>query len=171
MSTIESIQARIEALQAKADALVAKQSESALEKIHELMSRHSLTVSDIEKYTGSGRKSGRAKSARKQSTVAYQDPKTGATWSGRGRAPAWIAKVKDRSKFAVGAGAAQSKAKAKTRTKTRVAAKSKGKGTGQPRGPQPALYRDPESGATWSGRGRAPAWLASAADRTPFLIA
>lgn len=28
------------------------------------------------------------------------------------------------------------------------------------RGPQPALYRDPKTGATWSGRGRAPAWLA-----------
>ncbi|CCD40665.1 unnamed protein product [Candidatus Paraburkholderia kirkii UZHbot1] len=167
MSTIESIQARIEALQAKADALIAKQSESALEKIHELMSRHSLTVSDIEKYSRSGKKAGRAKSARKPGTVAYQDPKTGATWSGRGRAPAWIANAKDRSKFAVGAGTAQGKAK--TKAKTRVTAKRKRKG--QPRGPQPALYRDPESGATWSGRGRAPAWLASAEDRTPFLIA
>ncbi|WP_081868326.1 H-NS family nucleoid-associated regulatory protein [Caballeronia glathei] len=30
----------------------------------------------------------------------YQDPKSGATWSGRGRAPAWIA-GKKREKFSI----------------------------------------------------------------------
>jgi len=30
---------------------------------------------------------------------------------------------------------------------------------GQPKGPQPATYRDPKAGATWSGRGPAPTWL------------
>ncbi|SAK57709.1 histone family protein nucleoid-structuring protein H-NS [Caballeronia pedi] len=166
MPTLESIQARIEALQAKADALLAKESEGALQKIHDLMARHGLNISDIEKFSGTRKKTGRSNSAQKQSTVAYQDPKTGATWSGRGRAPGWIAKAKDRSKFAVGASAQESKAKGKAR----AAVKSKGKSKGQPRGPQPALYRDPQSGATWSGRGRAPAWLASVEDRTPFLI-
>ncbi|BCQ25454.1 H-NS histone family protein [Caballeronia sp. NK8] len=167
MPTLESIQARIEALQAKADALLAKESEGALQKIHDLMSRHGLNISDIETFSGTRKKAGRSNSAQKQSTVAYQDPKTGATWSGRGRAPGWIAKAKDRSKFAVGASAQEAKGKA------RAAVKSKGKPKapkGQPRGPQPALYRDPQSGATWSGRGRAPAWLASVEDRTPFLI-
>jgi hypothetical protein len=41
---------------------------------------------------------------------------------------------------------------------------------GQPKGPQPAKYGDPKSGATWSGRGPAPAWLAGAKDWTKFLI-
>ena len=168
MSTLESIQARIEALQAKADALLAKESEGALQKIHELMSRHGLSISDIERYSGTSKKAGRPgsikKQSTKQSTVAYQDPKTGATWSGRGRAPGWIANAKDRTKFAVGA----SESGTKTKGKAGVAAKRRR--TGQPRGPQPALYRDPQSGATWSGRGRAPAWLASIEDRTPFLI-
>ncbi|MGY6122186.1 H-NS family nucleoid-associated regulatory protein (plasmid) [Paraburkholderia strydomiana] len=31
--------------------------------------------------------------------------------------------------------------------------------------------RDPKSGATWSGRGRAPAWMADAKDQKKFLIA
>ncbi|WP_176327894.1 H-NS family nucleoid-associated regulatory protein, partial [Burkholderia vietnamiensis] len=31
----------------------------------------------------------------------YRDPKTGATWSGRGRAPAWLVGAKDRSKFLI----------------------------------------------------------------------
>ncbi|CAD6559491.1 hypothetical protein LMG28727_06866 [Paraburkholderia kirstenboschensis] len=38
------------------------------------------------------------------------------------------------------------------------------------RGPQPALYADPKTGATWNGRGRAPAWIANAKDRSKFLI-
>jgi hypothetical protein len=38
------------------------------------------------------------------------------------------------------------------------------------RRPQAPKYRDPVSGATWSGRGPAPAWLASAKDRNAHLI-
>ena len=36
--------------------------------------------------------------------------------------------------------------------------------------PVSAKYRDPQSGATWTGRGRAPHWLADQ-DREKFLIA
>ncbi|PCE30338.1 H-NS histone family protein [Burkholderia ubonensis] len=38
----------------------------------------------------------------------------------------------------------------------------------QRRRPQ-AKYRDPETGATWTGRGRAPAWI-SGKDRDAFVI-
>jgi len=108
----------------------------------------------------------------------YKDPKSGATWSGRGRAPAWIANVNDRSKFLIAeeteaTGAATAGAVSKTKpTEKKVASKSVGAtaGNGQPKGAQPALYRDPKSGATWSGRGRAPAWLANVKDRSKFLI-
>jgi DNA-binding protein H-NS len=34
----------------------------------------------------------------------------------------------------------------------------------------PAKYRDPETGATWSGRARPPAWIKNAPDRSIFLI-
>lgn len=34
----------------------------------------------------------------------------------------------------------------------------------------PAKYRDPQTGATWSGRGRAPKWL-EGRDRSAFVIA
>ncbi|WP_081082207.1 H-NS histone family protein [Burkholderia diffusa] len=33
-----------------------------------------------------------------------------------------------------------------------------------------AKYRDRKAGATWTGHGRAPAWIASAMDRTKCLI-
>lgn len=107
----------------------------------------------------------------------YQDPKSGATWSGRGRAPAWIADAKDRSKFLIAGGAkatVATPAGAVSKAKTAVKKASKAVGAastkGQPKGQQPAKYHDPKSGATWSGRGPAPAWLAGAKDRTKFLI-
>ncbi|WP_439896093.1 H-NS family nucleoid-associated regulatory protein [Burkholderia ubonensis] len=37
------------------------------------------------------------------------------------------------------------------------------------RAPAQAKYRDPASGAVWSGRGRAPRWIAGQ-DRENFLI-
>jgi hypothetical protein len=43
-------------------------------------------------------------------------------------------------------------------------------GKGQPKGLQPAKYLDPKTGARWSGRGRAPAWIAGVKDRSKFLI-
>jgi DNA-binding protein H-NS len=33
-----------------------------------------------------------------------------------------------------------------------------------------AKYRDPESGKTWTGRGKPPNWIVGAKDRTAFLI-
>lgn len=33
-----------------------------------------------------------------------------------------------------------------------------------------AKYRDPASGVTWSGRGKAPLWIRDHEDRTPFQI-
>lgn len=54
-----------------------------------------------------------------------------------------------------------------TRKTARKTAKAK---TAHKRGPQPPKYRDPKTGATWSGIARPPAWIANAKDRTKFLI-
>lgn len=123
--------------------------------------------------------SGESKAKRKgnyvrgQQPAKYRDPKTGATWSGRGRAPVWIANAKDRSRFSI---ASDEELEATVKTTLRKA-KSKASSTavssgrkGQPKGKQPAKYQNPETGATWSGRGPAPAWLAAASDRSKFLI-
>lgn len=181
MTTLESLQAKIQKLQAQAEALIAKNSRVVIEKIRALMAEHGLTTADIDAHAG-GKKRGPklgAKSAfvAKASAAKYQDPKTGATWSGHGRAPGWIANAKDRSKFLIQGGAkvtVATPAGAVSKAKTAVKKASKAVGVtstkGQPKGPQPALYRDPKSGATWSGRGPAPAWLAGAKDRSKFLI-
>ncbi|OUL80449.1 H-NS family nucleoid-associated regulatory protein [Paraburkholderia hospita] len=166
MTTLEKVQAQIMKLQARADALIAKQSTKVIETIRGLMAKYGLTVADIDAHVGGkkrGPKPGAKTAVRAGAPVAkYRDPKSGATWTGHGRAPAWIVKAKDRSRFLV-EGSAAGAAPAPARE-----VKTVGKYV---RGPQPAKYRDPKSGATWSGRGPAPAWLARAKDRSRFLIA
>ncbi|MFM0597187.1 H-NS family nucleoid-associated regulatory protein [Paraburkholderia dilworthii] len=189
MATLEQIQARVKKLQAQAEALLAKKAHAAVDQIRKLMLEHGLTTEDIEAKPKAKREekgpkvsaaAGKVKATagvKAKAAPKYLHPKTGATWTGHGRAPAWLANVKGRSKFLIADGAeaavaasagAESKAKAagkKGSSSARATA-----GTGQRKGPQPAMYRDPKSGATWSGRGRAPAWLSGAKDRTRFLI-
>lgn len=244
MTTLDKVQAQIAKLQAQAEALVAKQSSGVVEKIRDIMEKHGLTTADIEAYVGGAKKRGPKPGAKAAANAAssvakYQDPKTGATWTGHGRAPSWIASAKDRTKFLTdAAGATASKPKVSVKAPGKAAAKgklppkyinrktgetwsgharppawlkdvkdrskfliaggaeatvaatasavSKAKaaakkgaskssgatgGKGQPKGAQPALYADPKTGATWSGRGRAPAWLVDVKDRSKFLIA
>ncbi|BCG02429.1 hypothetical protein PPGU19_069970 (plasmid) [Paraburkholderia sp. PGU19] len=165
MATLERVQAQIAKLQAQAEALVVKQSSGVIAKIRDIMEKHGLTTADIEAHIGGSKKRGRKPgvkvAAKSSASVAkYRDPKSGATWTGHGRAPAWIVNAKDRSKFLVD-GASD----------TGVTAPNKAAKVGKyVRGPQAPKYRDPATGATWSGRGRAPAWLAGAKDRTAFLI-
>jgi len=191
MTTLESLQAKIQKLQAQADALLAKKSSAVIEKIKSLMAEHGLTTADIDSHAGRkkpGPKPG-AKAANGAAQVTgktkgklppkYLNPKTGETWSGHARPPAWIANVKDRSKFliagggqatvAVSEGTAGKAKPAGKKTASKSASRTKVVGN-YVRGPQPAKYRDPKSGATWSGRGPAPAWLAGAKDRSRFLI-
>jgi DNA-binding protein H-NS len=175
MPSLEQIQAKLKKLQAQADVLIARKAQAAVDQIRELMLKHGLTTADIEAQAkarraakgmngnagaGRGRPAGASKAARSATPAKYRDHKTGATWTGHGRAPGWIASVKDRTVFLIDA-ASESKASAAPAAK---------RGKGQPKGAQPPKYLDPKSGATWSGRGPAPAWLAAVKDRSKFLI-
>ncbi|SKC93248.1 H-NS family nucleoid-associated regulatory protein [Paraburkholderia hospita] len=165
MATLERVQAQIAKLQAQAEALVVKQSSGVIAKIRDIMEKHGLTTADIEAHIGGSKKRGRKPgvkvAAKSSASVAkYRDPKSGATWTGHGRAPSWIASAKDRSKFLTDG----------TSEAPVTAADKASKAGNYVRGPQAPKYRDPKTGATWSGRGPAPAWLAGAKDRTAFLI-
>ncbi len=166
MATLEKVQAQIAKLRAQAEALAAKQSSGVIAKIRDIMEKHGLTTADIDAHIGGSKRRGRkpgVKAIAKTSASAakYRDPKSGATWTGHGRAPAWIAGAKDRSRYLVEGNAV-----------ALVPATTKSEKAGNyVRGPQAPKYRDPKTGATWSGRGPAPAWLASAKDRSKFLIA
>jgi DNA-binding protein H-NS len=156
------------------------------------MLTHGLTTDDIEAKAKAKRdakatngstpnvKVKAAKSLKGGTPPKYQHPKTGATWTGHGRAPAWIADAKNRAKFLIASGtdafhAASASpvnpvSKVKTAAKKASVAAGALASKGQRKGPQPAKYLDSKTGATWSGRGPAPAWLAAAKDRTEFLV-
>jgi DNA-binding protein H-NS len=118
MATLEQIQTRMKKLQAQAEALLAKRAQVAVDQIRELMLKHGLTTKDIEarakarreaKAAGRHLSNGVARVAVKpkgKMPPKYRDPKTGATWSGHARPPAWIKNVKDRTRFLIDEAAA-----------------------------------------------------------------
>ncbi|RFU45124.1 H-NS family nucleoid-associated regulatory protein [Paraburkholderia sp. DHOC27] len=134
MATLEQIQARMKKLQAQAEALLAKRAQAAVDQIRELMIKHGLTTEDIEaraKARREAKAAGRrlvngvskaAKSAKGKMPAKYRDPKTGATWSGHARPPAWIKDVKDRSRFLINGAAS---AAHEVASATRPAAKAR----------------------------------------------
>jgi DNA-binding protein H-NS len=164
MVTLKVIQDKIAKLQAQAESIAKKESLAVFGKIRDLMERHGLTADDIAAHFGKGRVAAKKGKTKAAGTAKYVDPKTGATWTGHGRAPGWIAKAKDRSKF-LAEGASVSVSSSAGAGKKKAA-----KAGNYPRGPQAPKYRDPVSGATWSGRGPAPAWLAAAKNRDDYLI-
>jgi DNA-binding protein H-NS len=68
---------------------------------------------------------------------------------------------------------AEAKAKAKREAKAAngSASKVKAKVVGTLKDANPPKYQNPKTGGTWTGHGRAPAWVAEAKDRNKFLIA
>ncbi|MGH8779503.1 H-NS family nucleoid-associated regulatory protein [Paraburkholderia sp.] len=131
MATLEQIQTRMKKLQVQAEKIIARRAQAALDQIRSLMIKHGLTTEDIEsrakarRERARGEANGAAKSAKTAKGAPkgklppkYLNPKTGETWSGHARPPAWIKDVKDRSKFLI-AGAAHGAA-----TVSKAAAKS-----------------------------------------------
>ncbi|MFT4435054.1 H-NS family nucleoid-associated regulatory protein [Caballeronia sp. 15715] len=186
MPTLEQIKDKMKRLQEQAEQLIAKRAQSVLTDIRKLMEEHGLTTADIAAHSTGKKQRGRPAGSKPNTTATrkvasssvvtgvkppkYRHPKTGATWTGHGRAPAWIADAKDRSKFLIDGPDGGAVRTAKTATKKTVAVGSAVAHKGQRKGPQPAKYLDPKTGATWSGRGPAPVWLAAAKDRSKFLI-
>ena len=116
MATLDAINLKIAKLQKQAATIAEKQTSVGLTKIRDLMHKHGLSVADIEGFVG--KRDARKPADTNTKAVAkapraivrhvapkYADPKTGATWSGRGLAPLWIRDVKDRSKFLIEASA------------------------------------------------------------------
>ncbi|WP_320534951.1 H-NS histone family protein [Robbsia andropogonis] len=72
----------------------------ALETVLKKIALFQLTAADL----GFGGKPGRQpKQQATRASVApkYRDPETGATWSGRGKPPKWIAFIEDRTRFLI----------------------------------------------------------------------
>lgn len=116
MQSFEQIQAQIADLQKQADAMRKQAMAAAVKEIKRLVNLYSLGLADIGMSVTSPTKvAAKTKSAPKKVTKAakakkassdnraavapkYRDGETGQTWSGRGKAPTWLA-----AKLAAGA--------------------------------------------------------------------
>lgn len=99
MATYKQLMAQKEALEAQLAEVRATEVAGVIEKIRSLMAEFGLTPEDIEGKRRRGRPagSGAAKAATKEPLPPkYRDPKTGKTWSGRGRTPAWLGRNPNR---------------------------------------------------------------------------
>lgn len=104
MATYKQLMAEKAALEAHLAEVRANEVASVIEKIQSLMAEYDLSVDDLAPKRRRGRPAiaGKAKTATRAKTELppkYMDPKTGATWSGRGRAPAWLGR--NRAKFLI----------------------------------------------------------------------
>lgn len=97
MATLKELKAQMAALEAQAAAARAAEFEEVLADIRAKVVDYGFTERDIF-----GRRRGaRAMSSTGVVPARYRDPKTGATWSGRGRAPGWIKDAKNRERFLI----------------------------------------------------------------------
>ncbi|WP_284454501.1 H-NS histone family protein [Cupriavidus campinensis] len=98
MATYKQLLAQKAALEAQLEEVRANEVAGVIEQIRTLMDQYSLTVEDIQGKRRRGRPagSGAVKAAKEPLPPKYRDPKTGNTWSGRGRAPAWLGKNPNR---------------------------------------------------------------------------
>lgn len=96
MSILKDLLAQKDALSKKIEELRQLERSEAVSKARALISDYQLTQQDL--FSG-------ARNSQKVKTVGkvaakYRDQETGATWTGRGKAPLWIAD-KDRTLFAI----------------------------------------------------------------------
>lgn len=74
-----------------------KELSEAVSQVRSLVAEFSLTAEDVFPPIR-GKRAGTAGS---KVAPKYKNPETGETWTGRGKAPKWIAGVDDREKFAI----------------------------------------------------------------------
>ncbi|GAB7545544.1 H-NS histone family protein [Cupriavidus sp. 8B] len=94
MATYKQLLAQKEALEAQLVEVRATEVSGVIEQIRTLMEQYGLSVEDIQGKRRRGRPagSGAARAAKEPLPPKYRDPKSGKTWSGRGRAPTWLGK-------------------------------------------------------------------------------
>lgn len=102
MSDLKTLDAQIAELTAKRDGLIKEQKAGAINSIRETILQFGLTAEDI--FSAKGRGGSQSKGVKV--APKYRDPKTGATWSGRGKAPTWIASAANRNEYLIGGQAA-----------------------------------------------------------------
>lgn len=107
MKTYADIKSEIARLEKQAEALRKSEVAEVIAKIKQAIKAYGLTAGDLGLGRGAAKtaRTTPAKSATKASTTKgvpkYRDPKSGKTWTGRGKPPAWIAGVKNRNPYLI----------------------------------------------------------------------
>lgn len=107
MKTYAAIKAEIAKLEKQAESLRKAEVAGVVAKIKEAIAAYALTATDLGLGRGAAKALGLAKSkpGRKSGVTVgvpkYRDPKSGKTWTGRGKPPAWIVGVKSRDAFLI----------------------------------------------------------------------
>jgi DNA-binding protein H-NS len=130
MKTYQAVRAEILKLQQQAEALRQRELKEVIASVRKTIAEFGLSLADLGLGRGAGKAAGRAKAAGKPArrgrgsvgVAKYRDPKTGDTWTGRGRPPSWIVAAKNRNAFLI-AGAAEAAAPSKPGAKAKAAAR------------------------------------------------
>lgn len=93
-ASYKDLQSQIEKLQKQAEQAREKEVQSVVSQIRTMMSEYGIQPSDL------GISSRRRRKSATPTAPKFQNPQTGETWTGRGRAPKWI-EGKDRAKYAI----------------------------------------------------------------------
>ncbi|MEO8935890.1 MAG: H-NS histone family protein [Burkholderiaceae bacterium] len=94
MASYKDLQSQIEKLQKQAEQARDKEIATVVAQIRSMMTEYGIQASDL------GISSKRKRKTGTPAAPKFQNPQTGDTWTGRGRAPKWI-EGKDRTKFAI----------------------------------------------------------------------
>jgi len=95
MATLQELEAQQKALDAQIAQARKEEFSGALNEIQAKIEAYGFDVSDV--FPKKGRN---GKSPGKKVSPKYRDPATGATWTGRGKPPAWI-RDQDRGRFVI----------------------------------------------------------------------
>ena len=96
MPTYKELKAQMEDLTQQAELARQAEFQAIVEEIRAKVAEYGITERDIF-----GSRRGRPRKTGGVTPAKYLDPKTGATWSGRGRVPNWLKDVKNRDRFLI----------------------------------------------------------------------
>jgi DNA-binding protein H-NS len=96
MATYLQLKAQAEALAQQAEEVRLAELDSIIAAMREQIAEYGITPEQLF-----GRRRAAASGSRAPVAPKYRDPKTGVTWSGRGKPPKWIASAKSRDRFLI----------------------------------------------------------------------
>jgi DNA-binding protein H-NS len=107
MKTYATIKAQIAKLEKQAESFRKAEIAGVVSRIKEAIKAYALTAADLGFGGGKSKAApdGKTRRAKKSATTVgvakYRDPKSGKTWTGRGKPPNWIVGVKNRDEYLI----------------------------------------------------------------------